>query len=159
MDDRMERETLLLKSVFERGLGVAKDAMDCVIAFERRLHSEGDALSSIQKMIIQRPGLSEKWCINLLAALVLLGGGQRPQANALLELPTPSELERDSQCCRSGEQLYFSVLSEREKTTRSMDLYRVLFPRTMLPYVQFHVRTMRPLILSCLNICLQNFED
>jgi hypothetical protein len=40
-----------------------------------------------------------------------------------------------------------------------MDLPSILFPRTMLPYVQFHVRTMRPLILSCLNICLQNSED
>jgi hypothetical protein len=159
MNDRMERGALLLKSDFERGLGMAKDAMDSVIAFERRLHAEGHASSSVQNMIIQRPGLSEKWCINLLAALVLSGGGQRPQAYALLELPTPSELERDSQRCRSGEQLYFSLLSGREKTTRSMDLPRVLFPRTMLPYVQFHVRTMRPLILRCLNSCLQNSED
>jgi hypothetical protein len=105
MDDRMERGDLLLKSDFERGFGMAKVAMDSVIAFESRLHAEGHASSRVQKMIIQRTGLSEKWCINLLAALVFSGGGQRPQAYALLELPTPSELERDSQRCRSGEQL------------------------------------------------------
>jgi hypothetical protein len=56
MDDRMERETLLLKSVFDRGLGVAKDAMDSVIAFERRLHPEGHASSSILKNIYSKAG-------------------------------------------------------------------------------------------------------
>jgi hypothetical protein len=94
--------------------------------------------------------LAEKWSINLLAALVLSGGGQRPQVYAQLDLPGESKLETINAECRANK-LYFTLRAGFEKTTRSMDFPKVLFPGMMLKFVRFHVVVMRPIVVQLLE--------
>jgi hypothetical protein len=92
--------------------------------------------------------LAEKWSINLLAALVSSGGGQRPQEYAQLDLPGVSELETFNAECRANK-LYFRA--GFEKTTSSMDLPKALVPGMMLKFVRFHVVVMGLIIVKCLE--------
>jgi hypothetical protein len=99
------------------------------------------------RMICGRKEVIDKWNLNLLAALVLSGSGQRPQVYAQLELPQASELQRLSEdCCRN--KLCFSLRAGREKTTCSVNLPTVLFPRKILEFIGFHVLTMRPILVN-----------
>jgi hypothetical protein len=110
-----------------------------------RVEHAGNVSSLIQKLALKK-GLTEKWALNFLAALILSGGGQRPQVYAHLQLPHASELDQYANDL-SGKKQYFSVRAGHEKTTRSIDLPKVLFPRMMHKFIQFHVLKLRPVIL------------
>jgi hypothetical protein len=107
---------------------------------------DGD-LEDICSAVTSWEKLAEKWSINLLAALVLSGEGQRPQEYAQLDLPGVSELETFNAECRANK-LYFTLRTGFEKTTSSMDLPKVLFPGMMLKFVRFHVVVMGFIIVN-----------
>jgi hypothetical protein len=146
VDDRIERGALLLPSDFSRCLGVATGALDGVVSYVQQLSCEHRNLRDFRGALAVQKGLLEKWSINLLAALVLAGGGQRPQVYAQLELPNQSDLQRFAEDC-GGQKLYFALRAGYEKTTRSIDLPSVLFPRMMLKFIDCHVMSMRPAML------------
>jgi hypothetical protein len=146
VDDRIERGALLLPSDFSRCLGVATSALDGVVSYVEQLSCEHRILRDLHCALAVQKGLLEKWSINLLAALVLAGGGQRPQVYAQLELPQESDLQRFAEDC-GGQKMYFALRAGYEKTTRSIDLPSVLFPRMMLRFIDCHVMSMRPAIL------------
>lgn len=148
VDERIERGALLAPADFSRCLDKATSALDGLMRYVDRLRIEhGGNPQSFSSALTVRKGLTEKWCINFTAALVLSGGGQRPQVYAQLQLPQASELEHFADECRRNK-LYFSLRAGHEKTTRSLDLPTVLFPRVILDYLSFHVLTMRPVILQ-----------
>jgi hypothetical protein len=150
-DDRVGRGALLHPDDFDRCLLKATQAMEIVMKFVEDLCEQCDGdLEDICSAVGSREKLVEKWSINLLAALVLSGGGQRPQVYAQLDLPGESELETFNAECRANK-LYFTLRAGFEKTTRSMDLPKVLFPGMMLKFVRFHVVVMRPIIVQLLE--------
>jgi hypothetical protein len=148
IDDRMERGALLIPADFDRCLSRAMQTLAGVMNFveELRRGSNGN-VEDIRSDLFSRKGMIEKWNINLLAALVLSGGGQRPQVYAQLEVPEPSEIELLQNEC-SGNRQYFSMRAGFEKTTRSPDLPKILFPRVLLKYISFHALTLRPLLVQ-----------
>jgi hypothetical protein len=163
-DDRMERGALLIPADFDRCLSRSMQTLSGVMGFVEQLREDnGGNTREICSALFSRKGVVEKWNINLLAALVLSGGGQRPQVYAQLEVLGPSELEHFKEECNGNKQ-YFSMRAGLEKTTRSMDLPTVLFPRVLLQFVSFHVLTLRPLlvqqilggsrVLACKNLLL-----
>jgi hypothetical protein len=146
VDNRIERGALLLPSDFSRCLGVATGALDGVVSYVHQLRSEHRSLRDLHRALAVQKGLIEKWSINLLAALVLAGGGQRPQVYSQLELLQESDLQRLAEDC-GGQKMYFALRAGYEKTTRSIDLPSVLFPRMMLRFIECHVVNMRPAII------------
>jgi hypothetical protein len=151
ISDRAERGALLLPADFQRCFNKAKRSLQGIMQYVVQLRCKypGDA-PRVQSMLCERNGIMEKWNINLLAALILSGGGQRPQVYAQLELPQASELERFSEDCSRNKQ-YFALRAGREKTARSVDLPTVLFPRKILEFIQFHVLSLRPILVCELN--------
>jgi hypothetical protein len=92
--------------------------------------------------------LINKWCINLLSFLMMVGNGQRPQVYRLLLLPTPEQM-------RSwvvGADREVSLRTLLEKTPRSMECPGVLFPRRSASLLKFHVVVVRPLIMARFKI-------
>ena len=148
VDDKAERGALLVPADFDRCLGRATSALEGVMRHAEQIHrnTTGDFLT-VQQELFSHRGIIEKWSINLLASLVLSGGGQRPQVYAQLEVPQASELQHFEEEC-AGNIFYFTLRAGREKTTRSIDLPTVMFPRMMLKYIRFHVLTMRPIMLQ-----------
>jgi hypothetical protein len=63
----------------------------------------GDS-QGLREALFSRQGIVEKWNINLLAALVLSGGRQRPQVYAQLEVPELPEIEVLTQECSGNKQ-------------------------------------------------------
>jgi hypothetical protein len=147
-DDRVGRGALLHPDDFDRCLRKATQAMESVMQFVEDACEQFDGdMEDICNAVRSRDKMAEKWSINILAALVLSGGGQRPQVYAQLDLPDESELELFDAECRANKQ-YFTLRAGLEKTTRSIDLPKVLFPRVMLRFVRFHVVAMRPILLQ-----------
>jgi hypothetical protein len=149
-DGRLERGALLIPADFDRCFSKSMQTLEGIKCFVEQLREDhsGD-IQGLREDLFSRKGIVEKWNINLLAALVLSGGGQRPQVYAQLEVPEISEIELFSQEC-SGNKQYFTMRAGLEKTTRSIDLPTVLFPRAMLKFVTFHVLTLRPLLVQYL---------
>lgn len=107
--------------------------------------------------------------------LALTGGGQRPQAYVRLQCPKEAELrelstrflrgndgdkddrdddaddENSNQCTyESGSFIKNAVVcikTFREKTARALDIPHVTFPALVGPFIQFHVRYARPVML------------
>jgi hypothetical protein len=147
-DDRVGRGALLHPDDFDQCLRKATQAMENVMQFVEDACEQYDGdMEDICNAVGSREKMAEKWSINILAALVLSGGGQRPQVYAQLDLPEESELEIFDAECRANKQ-YFTLRAGLEKTTRSMDLPKVLFPRMMLKFVRFHVVAMRPILVQ-----------
>ena len=93
---------------------------------EQLRRDNNENVEELRSDLFSRKGIIEKLNINLLAALVLSGGGQRPQVYAQLEVPEPSEIKLLQEEC-SGNRKYFSMRAGFEKTTRSPDLPRFYF--------------------------------
>jgi hypothetical protein len=74
--------------------------------------------------------LLNKWCLNLLAFLMLEGSGQRPQVYRQLVVPDPDEMTG----WRHGE---VSLRTSLEKTPRSQECPAVLFPKRAAKIVRF----------------------
>jgi hypothetical protein len=104
-DDRMERGALLIPADFDRCLSRSIQTLSGIMDFVEQLREDyGGNVSEIRSALCSRKGVVEKWNINLLAALVLSGGGQRPQVYAQLEVPEPSELEYFNEECSGNKQ-------------------------------------------------------
>ena len=146
---RMERGALLLPVDFSRCVNRASHELQGIIkTFQRLERKFGSESAALQTRMDNWKGLSEKWNINFIGALVLSGGGQRPQVYAELELPQASEIIQYEEECGSRQRKYFSLTTGPEKTTRSIDLPAILFPRSVLPLVKFHIEVIRPLIVK-----------
>lgn len=91
--------------------------------------------------------LIQKWCINFTALVILAAGGQRPQVFSQLLCPDLNNLDR---FVRVSKKLgYCEIATVSEKTVRSVNVPFVVFPKSMLPYLVFHVRVIRPILASC----------
>jgi hypothetical protein len=155
---RMERGALLLPEDFSRCVNRATQELQGIMKTVQRLERKfGSNSASLQARMESWKGIAEKWNINFIGALVLSGGGQRPQVYAELELPQASEIIQFAEDCGARQRKYFSLRTGPEKTTRSIDLPAVLFPRSVLSFVQFHVEVMRPLIVK--RMIAMNHED
>ncbi|KAI0558015.1 hypothetical protein FGB62_242g017 [Gracilaria domingensis] len=88
--------------------------------------------------------MAQKWGINLLAAIMLEGGGQRPEAYANLRVPTALELSRIT---NSEFGSYLSLRTWFEKRPRDFRFPIVMLPAEMKPIIKFHVEVVRPIIL------------
>jgi hypothetical protein len=147
VDDRIERGALLVPADFNRCLGVATKALDGIVSYVEQLRIEHEGcMQELHRALSSQKGLLEKWSINLLASLVLGGGGQRPQVYAQLELPSISDLQRFAEDCE-GQKKYFALRAGYEKTTRSIDLPKVILPRMLLRFIDCHTMNMRPAIV------------
>jgi hypothetical protein len=126
MDDRAERGALLAPGDFQRCLDKAIRALDGVMQHVEQLRTDNlGNVSRFHRMVYDRKGMIDKWNINLLAALVLSGGGQRPQVYAQLELPQVSELQRLSEdFCRDN---FTSRCGPDERRPRAVWIYRPFF--------------------------------
>jgi hypothetical protein len=87
VEDRIERQALILQSDFIRCIGVPTGVIDALVSHVQQLHVEHSSFRDLHLMLAVQKGLRGKRSINLPAALVLGGGGQRPQVLAQLELP------------------------------------------------------------------------
>jgi hypothetical protein len=146
--NRMERGALLLPEDFRRCVNRATRELQGIIkTFQRMERKFGSESPSVKARLESWKGIAEKWNINFIGALILSGGGQRPQVYAELELPQVSEIIQLADECGSQKRKYFSLRTGPEKTTRSIDLPAVLFPRSVLSFVKFHVEIIRPLIV------------
>ena len=77
---RMERGALLLPVDFSRCVNRASHELQGIIkTFQRLERKFGSESAALQTRMDNWKGLSEKWNINFIGALVLSGGGQRPQ--------------------------------------------------------------------------------
>ena len=116
--------------------GILKSAKECKPATELFLSRPSG------------PTLINKWCINLLSYLMMVGNGQRPQVYRLLILPTPEQMRSWVEDADKE----VSLRTLLEKTPRSMECPAVLFPRRLASLLRFHVLVVRPLILERLKI-------
>jgi hypothetical protein len=144
----MERGSLLLPKDFRRCVNRATQALQGIIKTVQRMERKfGSESPSLKARLESWKGIADKWNINFIGALVLSGGGQRPQVYAELELPQVSEIIQLADECGLRQRKYFSLRTGPEKTTRSIDLPAVLFPHSVLPFVKFHIEVIRPLIV------------
>jgi hypothetical protein len=145
---KMERGALLLPEDFSLWVNRASQELQGIIktvhVLERRFGSNS---ASLQARMESWKGIAKKWNINFIGVLVLSGGG-RPQVYAELKLPQASEISHFAKECGARQRKYFSLRTGPQKTTRSIDLPAVLFPRSVLPFVRFHIEVVRPLIVK-----------
>lgn len=103
-------------------------------------------ISSIQ----ERRGLINKWCLNFISALMLHGGGQRPQVYTILEAPSKIDLPLLRNAAKESNA--FTVKVSHEKRVRSVDLPQVIFPRQVYKSFSFHVNYILPALNSKLKL-------
>jgi hypothetical protein len=120
---------------YEACRGILKSAKQCRPAKE--LFTRG----------LGGPALTNKWCLNLLSFLRMVGNGQRPQVYRQLLLPTPEQMNSWTNAEKD-----VSLRAFLEKTPRSMECPAVLFPRRSASLLKFHVLVVRPLIIARLKI-------
>ena len=90
--------------------------------------------------------LLKKWFINILALIVLLSGGQRPQVFHQLQCPSGEEL--DIWSSPSFKDQYIELDSIREKRARTTDLPSLVLPRVIVRYLKFHTAVARQIIVD-----------
>ncbi|KAI0558652.1 hypothetical protein FGB62_195g011 [Gracilaria domingensis] len=89
--------------------------------------------------------MAQKWSINLLAAIMLEGGDQRPEAYANLRVPTELELSRVT---NSEFGSYLALRPWFEKRPRDFLFPIVMLPAKMKPIIKLHVEVVTPIILA-----------
>lgn len=90
--------------------------------------------------------LLDKWCINLLALLMLVAGGQRPQVYCQIQSLSNSQLDHLHGV--SSNRTFIELRTIREKTPRSANMPFVMVPRSLLTFLNFHVRAVRPILFG-----------
>jgi len=143
IEDRIARGVIFLPADFRRCTLRACRKLDGIISGYRKICASRSETEAGRFLKEHRRAL-DKWCLNFLVLLILSAGGQRPQVFALLKRPSAAEvLEME---IKSEEGNFFEIRVSAEKTRRSIDLPNVMFPRSVLPYVQFHVEVVLNLL-------------
>jgi hypothetical protein len=88
----------------------------------------------------------KKWCLNMMVYLMFTGGGQRPQVFRMLLVPEEDEIAEWFAHRRNNDTI--SLRTPFEKTPRSQECPVVGFPRRAAALIRFHVREVRPWILT-----------
>lgn len=142
--DRLSRGVMLLPEDFRSSLRRAKSELKGILAsFRRERREKGE--QGARQFLQERSSVVQKWSLNFLVALLIGGGGQRPQVYSQMQLPDAQELvSMKRQAERDG---FFEIRAVIEKTTRSFDLPNIVLPSPLLPFVCFQVQHIRPLIV------------
>ena len=144
--ERLERGDFLTPEDFARLSEKAVGALEGIVSSFRQEASDS-GWSAASRLLARSKELKRKWCVNLIASMILNGGGQRPQVFCQLQLPH-SDREMEEMKKMAKEEGYFQLRTVLEKTTRSSDLPSAVFPKRMLRYVRFHCKNVRPAIIS-----------
>jgi len=93
-----------------------------------------------------------KWCINVLALLILYGNGQRNQVYRMLKSPTITELDAfEENEGGSSASVPFNmdlVGDEGEKVPRDVKIPFIMFDPVVFPFIYFHVDYVRPYLVQ-----------
>lgn len=160
--NRLQGQKVLLLSDFERGQKHAeKSLLDLHNTLCTRFREEKAIRISDQKQIAfnifasSDAVLLRKWCLNLLCALVLHGGGQRSQVYSELCLvafgiskdgTVVDNLSAVEQSAR--ETGYFYLQAKFEKRQRSSRMPYIRIPASLMHVYVAHVKYVRPALLK-----------
>lgn len=135
---------LLMVDDFSTCITKARKSLNGIInSYELSLSS---ANSCRPLRLIFSDGLLKKWCINFLALTMFLSGGQRPQVFQQMQCPNDEDMQLWSSSSHSSR--YIELETITEKRARVTEMPNVVVPKSILPFLQFHVRTVRPIILQ-----------
>ena len=141
--ERLLRGAMFLPEDFKRCTDAAKVGLNGIMSSFRNLQSERGLRLAVQ-IIGEKQKLLQKWCVNLIGLLILTGGGQRPQVFSQLQLPLERAFPRLK--LRAEKMQYFEMSTVIEKTRRALDMPNVVFPVSVLKFVEFHALHIRPII-------------
>ncbi|PXF39559.1 hypothetical protein BWQ96_10742 [Gracilariopsis chorda] len=82
------------------------------------------------------------WNMNFMGLIMLVSGGQRPQVFSGLQLPNEEEFQQLT--FQAEQSSYIELRTGTEKRPRYIDLPFMILPVTVMPYLTFHVKYMRP---------------
>ena len=145
---RVERGDILDPEDFGKMLKVTKDCLKNVMESVKVAHKEGGT-KAVKQLVRGNKKLARKWCMHLIALLILEGGGQRPQVCCQLQLPTAEET-RELKILAQTESL-FELRTVWEKTARALDCPNVSFPSSLFEFVRFHANVVRPSTVAGLS--------
>lgn len=127
----------------------AIDILHDIVDQFREVHSEKGHGGVVEELASTK-GLLNKWFINFVSALMLHGGGQRPQVYTILQAPKKIDLSVLRKSAK--ETTAFTIKVSCEKRLRAIDLPEVLFPRKVFKSLNFHVNYVLPALHMKLNI-------
>lgn len=145
-EQRIQAQTIVTENQMKKGMKLAKNRLQDIIESFLELKRKNGRKKAIKNLNYNQ-ALLDKWCLNFLALLALTGGGQRPQAYARLQCPDGAALE-DLYSDEAVNMETVSIKTFREKTSRALDIPGVTFPAIILPYLRFHLKLIRPLIVK-----------
>lgn len=107
--------------------------------------SKPSQLKFAQRIFGELPALFNKWCINILVAIVPGSADQRPEVSWKLQTPTRVHFNRMVEEARADN--YLEICIREERTPRNVWLPNPIFISSLLPLVQFNVNLVRPVIV------------
>ena len=155
-EERLSRGVMFFPEDLSKCVKVARKYLDGIITSFRYAVQEAGVDRAIRELS-RKGGLVEKWSINFLAALLLCGGGQRPQVYCQLQVPLENELQMMQR--RAEQEGFIELKTAVEKTPRVLDMPNVIFPMYMLDYIKFQTKFVRPIIFQRTALGDQNFPE
>ncbi|KAI0557128.1 hypothetical protein FGB62_339g05 [Gracilaria domingensis] len=140
-----------LWSAFKRAISSCQDVMN---TFFMRCHEDRAKFKEL--FYRGEKTLSQKWGINFLAAIVLHGGGQRPEAFANLRVPTNVEVSR---VMSTSFVKFVTLRTMFEKRNRDLRFPVVMVPVDLKRILRFHVNMVRKIVLEHSGISEEEVEE
>lgn len=151
VEARIEQGRFITGKDFEKVVGIARKKLDNI------MHTiDNDLFSSFKSLVEHRPGVVHKWCINILALLIMEGGGQRPQVYATLKAPTVVDLALLDYDLKKSP--YFTLKTGLEKRPRPSHAPFFTLPKCVFDYVEFHVKHVLPIIIERCDESTESWE-
>ena len=150
---RAEEGSLLMLEDFGTCLKEARSSLDGIM---HTFEASAENGSVGRRAVFFSDALVKKWCVNFLALIIFLSGGQRPQVFEQVQCPCDEDM--DLWASAPYEPRYISLETINEKRSRTTDLPSLTIPKFSLKYISFHVKTIRPFILTQSGITETN-ED
>ena len=146
MDERVSKCAMIFPKDFQRFLkesadalrGIISSTMDEVMYFQSNGYPRSVSFSKAAHNISENKTLLCKWCINIVALLVLSAGGQRPQVFCQLIMPTVHHLFENK--AKYEESSFIDFATGFEKTVRNTNMPHVMIPATYFDIVLFQAR-------------------
>ena len=152
IESRASQGKIFMRQDFISCRNKALSNMDAIIAYhDQRIQEDGP--NGAKFSMSRNKKLVDKWCISFLVCL-LMTSGQRPQAYCLLQAPSDDEIDQMRESCKRAR--YFQMRVAAEKIPRSVDLPNVIFPGSLLKYVEFHCAVARRAILASSGAILRH---
>lgn len=144
--ERIARVAILLPADFVKLQTTATKKMKVVMKlYAAEASKNGDDAACKH---LDEKNLISAFCINFQSALMLCGGGQRPQVYTQLLVPSNFDLRSIG----TGDDSFFELSAVHEKTTRSLDIPNVLFSSKVANFLKFYVLIIRRFLVNKLGV-------